>query len=130
MDDPIWISFELAIAIHERQLAEHGGAAGVRDAGLLESALGRSRHLFAYADPTPAIQTLAAAYAYGIAKNHAFIDGNKRTALVVCLTFLTLNGFQFVAARENVYETFAGLAAGDIVEAQLAAWLLEHTKRL
>ena len=75
MDDPIWISIELAIAIHQRQLAEHGGADGVRDKGLLESALGRPRHLFAYSDPTPEAPQLAAAYAFGIAKNLAFLDG-------------------------------------------------------
>ena len=80
MDDPIWISEELAQAIHSRQLAEHGGADGVRDIGLLQSALARPRQQFAYSDPTPDIPALAAAYAFGIAKNHAFIDGNKRTA--------------------------------------------------
>ncbi len=80
MDDPIWINEPLALAIHKRQLAEHGGLDGVRDPGLLQSALARPRHLFAYNDPTPALPALAASYAFGIARNHPFIDGNKRTA--------------------------------------------------
>src|SRR3954454_17405902 len=92
VDDPIWITKELVLAIHSRQLAEHGGADGVRDEGLLDSALGRARNRFAYEDPTPAISDLAASYTFGIARNHAFIDGNKRTAAVVCETFLVLTG--------------------------------------
>src|SRR4028119_1895938 len=112
MDDPIWINKELALAIHSRQLAEHGGADGVRDEGLLDSALGRPRNRFAYEDPTPPIPALAAAYAFGIARNHAFIDGNKRTAAVVCETFLTLNGFALDAADVELYPIFVSLAAG------------------
>ncbi len=112
MDDPTWISTELAIAIHQRQLAEHGGADGVRDRGLLESALGRPRHLFAYNDPTPEIPILAASYAFGIAKNHAFLDGNKRTAYVVCRTFLLLNGFDMTASHEDRYTDFSGPGRG------------------
>ena len=81
MDDPIWISRELALAIHSRQLAEHGGADGVRDEGLLDSALGRPRNRFAYDDPTPTVPELAAAYAFGIARNHAFIDGKQADRL-------------------------------------------------
>ncbi len=102
MDDPIWISQELALAIHSRQLAEHGGADGVRDKGLIESALARPRQLFAYSDPTPNIPALGAAYAFAIAKNHAFIDGNK---------------------------AFLALAAGDWDESTFNAWLLKHTSR-
>jgi death-on-curing protein len=108
MDDPIWITRDLATAIHNRQLAEHGGADGVRDEGLLDSALGRPRHLFAYTDPTPDIPTLAAAYAFAIAKNHAFIDGNKRTAYVVCRTFLVLNGYDMTAPLVDRYPIFLG----------------------
>jgi len=129
MDDPIWINSDLAKAIHARQLAEHGGADGLRDAGLLDSALGRPRHLFAFTDPTPDVPTLAAAYAFGIAKNHAFIDGNKRTALVVCLTFIALNGYTFSATKEDTYRTFLGLAAGDVSEDQFAQWLIAHTSK-
>lgn len=123
MDDPIWIGTELTLAIHQRQLAEHGGQAGVRDQGLLESALGRPRHLFAYADPTPDIPALAAAYAFGIARNHAFIDGNKRTAYVVCRTFLILNGFDMTASKLERYQYFLALAAGEIEEDAFALWL-------
>jgi len=129
MDDPIWINSDLAKAIHARQLAEHGGADGLRDAGLLDSALGRPRHLFAFTASTPDVPTLAAAYAFGIAKNHAFIDGNKRTALVVCLTFIALNGYTFSATKEDTYRTFLGLAAGDVSEDQFAQWLIAHTSK-
>src|SRR5262245_34773968 len=128
MDDPIWISTELAIAIHERQLAEHGGAAGVRDAGLLDSALARPRHQFAYNDPTPSIPALAAAYAFGIACNHAFIDGNKRTAAVVCETFLELNGMTLEATDVELYPVFLSLAEGSLSEEELTMWLSDHAK--
>jgi death-on-curing protein len=130
MDDPIWITRELAVAIHQRQLAEHGGANGVRDEGMLDSALGRPRHLFAYADPTPSIPTLAASYAFGIAKNHAFIDGNKRTAHVVYRVFLALNGYEITATQEARYAAMLRLAAGDTSEEDFAAWLTQHTTRL
>jgi death-on-curing protein len=129
MDDPIWINKELALAIHSRQLAEHGGADGVRDAGLLESALARPRQHFAYSDPTPSIPELAAAYAFGIAKNHAFIDGNKRTAYVVCRTFLILNGWDMTAAKEDRYVAFLALAAGDLDEPTFTAWIIKNTAR-
>jgi len=128
MDDPIWISVELTLAIHSRQLAEHGGADGVRDQGLLESALGRPRHLFAYSDPTPGPPQLAAAYAFGIAKNHAFLDGNKRTAYVVCRTFLLLNGYDMTATLEERYLKFLALAAGELSEEELADWLMKNTQ--
>ena len=127
MDDPIWINRELATAIHSRQLAEHGGADGVRDAGLLDSALARPRQHFAYADPTPDIPELAASYAFGIAKNHAFIDGNKRTAYVVCRTFLILNGYDLTADKVERYTAFLALAAGDWDEPMFTAWLVSHT---
>ena len=128
MDDPIWINEELATAIHSRQLAEHGGADGVRDQGLLESALARPRQLFAYSDPTPDIPALGAAYAFAIAKNHAFLDGNKRTAYVVCRTFLILNGWDMTATRENRYAAFLALASGDWDEATFTAWLLSNSQ--
>jgi death-on-curing protein len=123
-DDPIWITKELAAAIHSRQLAEHGGADGVRDAGLFESALARPRQLFAYSDPTPDVPALAAAYAFAIAKNHAFIDGNKRTAYVVCRTFLLLNGFDMTAEKVHRYNAFLALASGDWGEATFTRWLV------
>jgi len=128
MDDPIWITVELATAIHQRQLAEHGGADGVRDAGLLDSALGKPRHMFSYTDPTPSVPRLAAAYAFGIARNHAFIDGNKRTAYVVCRVFLILNGYDLTAPPIDRYTTFLKLAAGELSEEALADWLSASTK--
>ncbi|HEV7299792.1 MAG TPA: type II toxin-antitoxin system death-on-curing family toxin [Tepidisphaeraceae bacterium] len=129
MDDPIWISQELALAIHKRQLAEHGGLDGVRDLGLLQSAIARPRHLFAYNDPTPELPALAASYAFGIARNHPFIDGNKRTAAVVCETFLELNGLQIEATDLEMYPVFLDLAAGTVSEEQLTAWLVAHVRR-
>lgn len=129
MDDPIWISVNLALAIHQRQLSEHGGADGVRDQGMLESAIGRPRNMFAYTDPTPDVCALAASYAFGIARNHAFIDGNKRTAAVVCETFLELNGMELVASDAELYPVFLALAAGELSELQFAAWLSQHTRR-
>jgi len=128
VDDPIWISKGLAIAIHKRQLAEHGGADGIRDDGLLDSALARARQQFAYGDPTPGIPALAAAIAFGIAKNHAFIDGNKRTAAVVCETFLILNGYTLEATDTELYPVFLSLAEGSLSENELAEWLLAHSR--
>jgi len=126
VDDPIWITKELTLAIHSRQLAEHGGADGVRDLGFLESALARPRQLFSYADPTPDYPTLAAAYAFAISKNHAFIDGNKRTAAVVCETFLELNGYQLNATDAHLYPVFLALASGEWDEPAFTSWLVLH----
>lgn len=126
MPEPIWISLDLAIAIHQRQLAEHGGAEGVRDAGLLESALNRPRHLHAYSDPKPDVAEMGASYAFGIAKNHAFVDGNKRTAAVVCETFLNLNGFELTASDAELYPVVLSLAAGQLDETTFATWLKQH----
>lgn len=129
MDDPVWISGELVIAIHKRQLAEHGGIDGVRDMGLLDSALARPRQQFAYADPKPDACALAAAYSYGIAGNHPFLDGNKRSAFVICRVFLVLNGQDIDADKTALYETFFRLADGSLSEDQLAGWLRKHLKR-
>jgi death-on-curing protein len=112
-------------AIHRRQVAEHGGDPAVRDPGLLASALARPRHLFAYAEGEDAdTAALAAAYAFGIARNHPFVDGNKRTALVVCRTFLLVNGRDLVGAtQDDKFVTFLRLAEGSVSEGELAAWL-------
>ena len=126
MSEPIWIVEEEALAIHNRQLAEHGGIEGVRDPGLLSSALARPRHLLAYSKVQPAITTLAAAYGYGIAKNHPFLDGNKRTAYVVCRSFLIQNGHDIEATQEAKYITFLKLAEGRLSEEELAEWLETH----
>lgn len=126
MAEPKWIREDVVLAIHLRQLAEHGGDMGVRDRGLLESALARPRNLLAYAETEPDLAALAASYAYGIAQNHPFIDGNKRTAYVVCRTFLKINGVDLTASQADKYLTFLRLAQGDLTEEDLAAWIREH----
>ncbi|MDW5265908.1 MULTISPECIES: type II toxin-antitoxin system death-on-curing family toxin [Acidobacteriaceae] len=128
MKAPIWIDNEEARVIHQLQLAEHGGATGIRDQGLFESAMDRPRNLFAYSEPTATLYQLAASYAYGLAKNHAFVDGNKRTAFVVCLSFLKQNGIILAASQEMRYLTFYALAAGDLTEAELAGWLQQNSQ--
>jgi death-on-curing protein len=110
-------------AIHSRQLAEHGGLAGVRDPGMLSSELARPKNTFAYSLPKPDVPALAAAYAFGIIKNHPFVDGNKRTAYVLCRTFLKINGHDIDAIEVDKYQTFLGLADSTIDESQLADWL-------
>jgi death-on-curing protein len=116
-----WGVPDVVEAIHDRQLAEHGGGAGLRDAGLLSSALARPDNLAAYGDPDAA--DLAAAYAFGIAKNHPFVDGNKRTAWVVARLFLALNGVQLAFSPTDAITTVEALAAGTIGEPEVAAWL-------
>jgi death-on-curing protein len=128
--EPIWIENEEARVIHQLQLAEHGGASGIRDRGLFESAMDRPRNLFAYSDPSATLYQLAASYAYGLAKNHAFVDGNKRTAFVVCLSFLKQNGITINASQEMRYLTFYALAAGDLTEAELAEWLQQNSQSI
>lgn len=127
-EEPTWVSPELVAAIHERQLAEHGGRSGVRDAGLLESALSRPRHLNVYGGESVDIPALAASYAFGIARNHPFVDGNKRTAYVVCRVFLLLNGWDMVDSLVNRYRIFMRLAAGDLDEKDLILWLRDHAR--
>ena len=119
----VWIEKALVLAVHERQLAEHGGSGGVRDEGLLESALARPQQLHAYGDPAPDLSDLAAALAYGLARNHPFLDGNKRTAHVGYRTFLALNGAELVATDEEKYLTILALAEGKLGERDFAAWL-------
>lgn len=128
MNAIVWIDQALVLAIHDRQLAEHGGAGGVRDEGLLESALARPQQMLAYAEPAPDLADLAAALAHGLARNHPFIDGNKRTAYVVCRTFLALNGGHLVADIEDKYRTFLALADGRLPAEAFAAWLREHLR--
>ena len=121
---------EEVLVIHDLQLAEHGGADGVRDQGLLESALARPKHRLAYAASDASLTQMAAAYAFGIASNHPFVDGNKRTALVTALTFLELNGIEISASQEDTYLTFWRLAQGKLSEKALAAWLNKHSLRI
>jgi death on curing protein len=120
----IWLDAAVLRAVHEAQLAEHGGASGERDAGLFASALARPQHLLAYGDPDAA--ALAAAYGYGIARNHPFVDGNKRTAFVAVELFLDLNGFELLADDANCVLTMLKVAAAEIAEHDFAAWIREH----
>lgn len=120
----VWIDPAVILAVHDEQLAEHGGAAGVRDAGLLESALARPRSLAHYGEPDAC--ELAAAYAFGLAKNHPFVDGNKRSAFVAAELCLVLNGWQLNASDEACVMVMLGLAAGEVDEAGLSAWLRDH----
>lgn len=119
----VWLLEETVIAIHQRQISEHGGSEGLRDEGLLASVLARPQNVLAYAQPPPDLAVLAAAYAYGIARNHPFVDGNKRTALVAARTFLLLNGVNLEANQDEKYLTFLQLAQGTLTEEQLADWI-------
>ena len=119
-----WIDFDVVLAYHSRQIAEHGGTEGLRDEGLLRSALARPENLNAYGEKVD-IAALAASYAFGIAKNHPFLDGNKRTALVVSVSFLNLNGFDFDVTAEETYSKFLSLAEGTLSEEELADWYRE-----
>ncbi len=119
----VWLLEETVIAIHQRQISEHGGSEGLRDEGLLASALARPQNVLAYAQPPPDLAVLAAAHAYGIARNHPFVDGNKRTALVAARTFLLLNGVNLEADQDEKYLTFLQLAQGTLTEEQLADWI-------
>lgn len=120
-----WIKIDRVTAIHDRQIAEHGGQAGVRDIGLLESALARPQNIKVY-EPDADISRLAAAYAFGIVRNHPFLDGNKRTGYVVMETFLIKNGFRLEATVVEKYITFLSLAEGNLSEEELAEWLRER----
>lgn len=122
----IWITKRLALAIHSRQLAEHGGSDGVRDESLLDSALARPQQLHAYGDPPPDVAALAASLAFGLARNHPFVDGNKRTAAVACEVFIRLNGAELEATDLELYPMYIGLAEGSISEAEFAEWLHER----
>lgn len=118
--EPIWIEADLALAIHDRQLAEHGGPIGLRDASALESALARPRNQWAYGETDCC--ALAAAYAYGVARNHPFTDGNKRTAWVLARLFLTLNDIRIAFAPEDAIRMVLALAAGTLGQADVAGW--------
>lgn len=122
----IWLLSEVLVAVHEEQLAEHGGGAGTRDAGLLDSALARPRQLAHYGQPDAA--ALAASYGYGIARNHPFIDGNKRTAFVAVELFLELNGFSLTADDGDCVLTTLKLAAGELEESSFADWIRRHLR--
>lgn len=130
MSEPVWIRQDVVLAMQEDVLMLHGGLEGVRDLGLLESALARPKNLFAYSDQTPSLAQLAASYAKGIVANHPFVDGNKRTAFTVSVTFLLLNGLRLTAAKEERVLMFWSLAEGSISENQLAEWFARNTTSL
>ncbi len=122
----VWLDADVLRAVHEEQLAEHGGASGTRDDGLFESALARPENLAAYGKPD--VTDLAAAYGFGIARNHPFIDGNKRTAFVAVELFLDLNGFELMAGDSDCVLTMLAVAAGQMDEATFARWLRQHSR--
>ena len=127
MKEPRWLTREVILAVHEDLLARYGGLAGLRDDGLLESALHRPLHLFSYAKPS--LFQMAAAYAAGIIKNHPFLDGNKRTGFMAVYVFLEANGRTFSAPEEEVVIHTRALAAGAIGEGDYAAWLKRACRR-
>jgi death-on-curing protein len=126
MREPMWIDLEVVLAIHDEQTAEHGGQAGVRDRGRLESALARPQNQFAYGEHS--LPRLAASYAFGISRNHPFLDGNKSTSLVVAELFLDLNGLELTATDAECVTTFLQLAAGHLTEEELADWIAAHSR--
>ena len=122
-----WISKQALLLLHAESLAEHGGGQGMRDEGLLDSALARPVNLAAYGDPDFA--ALAASYGVGVAKNHPFVDGNKRAALLATGLFLYINGYRLTASQADTTLTMLSVAAGDLTEDTFAAWLRQHAKR-
>jgi death-on-curing protein len=124
MSEPAWLSIELVVAIHGEQLQEFGGPVGLRDRGMLESALGRPRNKWSFGEED--LATLAAAYAFGIARNHPFSDGNKRAALLALITFLGLNGIDFAASNAEAVVMIQGIASGEITEDGLARWIRDN----
>ena len=123
----VWLDPDILLAAHDEQLAEHGGPTGIRDIGLFESALARPQNLAAYEKPDVAM--LAASYAFGLAKNHPFADGNKRIALISLEYFLALNGYALTADDAQCILAILALAAGDLDEKTLAQWIRRHTKK-
>ena len=122
--EPVWLDLRDALAVHDRQLAEHGGPSGVRDQGALESALAKAINRWSYGEDDRC--TLAAAYAFGVARNHPFTDGNKRTAWVLARLFLQLNGASLAFAESDAIDMVLALAAGELSEEALADWFREH----
>ncbi len=123
-----WLLKQTVIALHTESILEHGGGTGLRDEGLLESAMARPMNLAAYGEPTPFV--LAAAYAFGIVRNHPFVDGNKRTGLLAAYAFLRRNGWRLGAAEAETVTTFLRLAAGELTEDELASWMEKNCSRI
>jgi death-on-curing protein len=126
MKEPQWLNREDALAAHEMMLAQHGGLEGVRDEGLLESALAKAKNKFSYGSPS--VHEMAASYAAGVILNHPFLDGNKRTGFLLAAAFLELNGFEFFAEEANVVERTLALAAGAINEREYSRWLAGNSR--
>lgn len=127
MSEPLWLTRPIIEAIHDEQLAIHGGASGLRDAGMLESALDRPRNKWSYEQAE--LPELAAAYAYGMARNHPFVDGNKRTSLLALYTFLGINGIDFDVPEAEAATMILSLAAGEVSEKSLARWIRDNWPR-
>ena len=130
MTEPIWINLRVIKAFHDRQINEHGGLPGLRDEGLLLSALSRLENAYHYSDPKPDIAELAAAYGFRLAKNHPFNDANKRTALVAMRLFLKLNGHDLAASPEDKYKTIIRVAASNMSEDELAQWISDSLEAI
>ncbi len=130
MKEPRWISLRAALNAHHDSLREHGGLPGLRDRGGLEAALARPQNVFAYSERKLTLFDLAAAYAFGIARSHPFVDGNKRTAAIVSMAFLDRNGVQIDAPQPQVYFAFTRMAAGQMSEAELGKWFEKYSERL
>lgn len=128
MTEPRWINKQALLLLHAASLAAFGGSVGIRDDALLDSALARARNRFLY-EPTADIAELAACYGFGLAKNHPFVDGNKRAALHAIGVFLLINNYELTASQPEVIQVILGLAAGEITEAQLAAWIRLNSQR-
>lgn len=126
MAEPTWIDLAVVLAVHDEQLAEHGGATGLRDLRLLESALARPRNVYAY--ESAALAALAASYAYRIANNHPFLDGNKRTSFVMAELFLAVNGMDLAVDDDDVVMTWLTLASGQMSESELASWIAANCR--
>ena len=125
MSEPVWLTTEDCLVAHEQLVARFGGTYGLRDAGLLDSALNKPRQLFCYASPT--LHEMAASYAFGIVKNHPFLDGNKRTGFIAASWFLESNGLKFTAPEEEAVLFTRGLAAGDITLEEYTLWLMKSS---
>ena len=130
MTEPIWINLRVIEAFHDRQINEDRGLQGLRDEGLLLSALSRPENAYHYSDRKPDVAELAAAYGFGLAKNNSFNDANKRTALIAMRLFLKLNGYDLAAAPEDKYKTIIYVAASDITEDELAQWIRKNLKEI
>ena len=130
MEEPAWLSRKIVDTLHHEMVEEHGGAHGVRDDGLVESAIARPRNRWGYAQGEVDLPGLAAAYAYGLTKNHGYVDGNKRVGFMAAYVFLDVNGLEIDAPEPEVVELIEGVAKGEVSEEELAGWLRDHTRPL